>query len=188
MVFPPLLSMLKALSSKELNTIVIILFLWQLLSSLLFFNADCGLVNNLIIQHPLPRSQRKKTIIPRLFRLPVFVMGMAAGLIRLCNEEAEPNCPRQHITSWISFLDNSPKSWKMRVDLSSLLLFSAVLLAQVVKPYPPPFGFTPLANIFFVLPQLTIIMGKGGVPIMKWKLKMDFVMKGAGEKMFKNHL
>ena len=68
----------------------------------------------------------------------------------------------------------------MRVDLSSLLLFSAVLLAQVVKPYPPPFGFTPLANIFFVLPQLTIIMGKGGVPIIKWKLKMDFVMKGAG--------
>ena len=110
----------------------------------------------------------------------MFVMGMAAGLIRLRNEEAEPNCPRQHITSWVSFLDNSPKSWKMRVDLSSLLLSSAVLLGQVVKPYPPPFGFTPLANVFFVLPQLTIIMGKGGIPIIKWKLKMDFVMKGAG--------
>ena len=59
MVFPPLLSILKALSSKELNTIVIILFLWQLLSSLLLFNADCGLIYIIIIQHPLPRSQRK---------------------------------------------------------------------------------------------------------------------------------
>ena len=128
----------------------------------------------------------------------MFVMGMAAGLIRLCNEEAEPNCPRQHITSWISFLDNSPKSWKMRVDLSSLLLSSAVLLGQVVKPYPPPFGFTPLANIFFILPQLTIIMGKGGVPIIKMKIKDGFCHEGGGgacvtlryfgKKMFKNHL
>ena len=95
-----------------------------------------------------------------MFRLPVFVMGMAAGLIRLRQEEElEPNLSAKEIIGCVSFLDTSPKSWKIRVDLCSLLVASAVLLAQVFKPYPPPYGFNPLANVLLVLPQLIIIMG-----------------------------
>ena len=87
-------------------------------------------------------------------RLPVFVIGMAAGLIRLrSGQEQLGNHPTPaHIT----LVGISERGWKTRVDLCSLLLVSLPLLAQLAPL--PQLGF--LAQILFILPQLFVILGK----------------------------
>ena len=87
----------------------------------------------------------------------MFVMGMAAGLIRLrCNEETIsspiPSCPS-------AFPDFSWIGWKARVDVCSLLLLSVPVLAQVFPPIPFLPTLNLLANVLFVLPQLIVITG-----------------------------
>jgi len=133
--FPLLISILQPLSSQQLKGLIAILFFFQLLSALLFFNEGCNILNELICKHPLPR-------------LPVFVMGAAGGLIRLrCHEEPTPS-----IFPSFPFLDFSRFSWKTSVDLSFLLILSVPFLPRLHL-------FTILANVLFVLPQLVIIMG-----------------------------
>ena len=87
-------------------------------------------------------------------RLPVFVIGMAAGLLRLRSgqEQLENHPTPAHIT----LVGISERGWKTRVDLCSLLLVSVPLLAQLAPL--PSLGF--LAQILFILPQLFVILGK----------------------------
>ena len=55
LAFPTLLSILSQFNSRQLNVLIIVLFLSQLLPSLLFFNAGCEMINDLLCRHPLPR-------------------------------------------------------------------------------------------------------------------------------------
>ena len=55
LAFPTLLSILSQFTSRQLNALIIVLFLSQLLPSLLFFNAGCEIINDLLCRHPLPR-------------------------------------------------------------------------------------------------------------------------------------
>ena len=86
-------------------------------------------------------------------------MGMAAGLIRQrCDEETSQTIPNCHRWKDI-FKKDDTLEWKMRVDLSSLLIVSVPLLSLVAPnlPYLPRLGL--LANVLFVLPQLIVITG-----------------------------
>ena len=86
-------------------------------------------------------------------------MGMAAGLIRQrCDEERSQTIPNCHRWKDI-FKKDDTLEWKMRVDLSSLLILSVPLLSPVAPnlPYLPRLGL--LANVLFVLPQLIVITG-----------------------------
>ena len=58
LTFPALLSILSQLSSRQLSALILVLFLYQLLPSLLFFNAGCEIINDLLCRHPLPRFLR----------------------------------------------------------------------------------------------------------------------------------
>ena len=58
LTFPFLLSILSQLSSRQLSALIIVLFFYQLLPSLLFFNAGCEIINDLLCRHPLPRFLR----------------------------------------------------------------------------------------------------------------------------------
>ena len=104
-----------------------------------------------------------------LCRLPVFVMGMAAGLIRQrC--DGEPNqlltLPNGH--RWFSPLQDifwkedgtAVVEWKRSVHLCSLLIVSVPLFSLFSLPnlsFFPRLGL--LANVLFVLPQLIVITG-----------------------------
>ena len=55
LLFPPILPILHQLSSNQLTGLILLLFFWQLLSALLFFNDGCDIINDLICHHPLPR-------------------------------------------------------------------------------------------------------------------------------------
>ena len=155
LLFPFLLSTLNQLSSTKLSELVFLSYLWQFFSAFLFYAEDCGITQDLICRHPLPRCLRFqnwwKTGMPRL---PVFVIGMAAGLIRLRSgqEQLENHPTPAHIT----VVGISERGWKTRVDLCSLLLLSVPLLAQLAPL--PQLGF--LAQILFILPQLFVILGK----------------------------
>ena len=104
----------------------------------------------------------KQFLIPRL---PAFVMGAAAGLIRLrCHEETNlsppiPSPGHNPPGLLLTFLDLSEICWKTRVDLCSLLLVLVPVLAQVLPslPFLPSLGLA--ANVLFVLPQLVVITG-----------------------------
>lgn len=165
LAFPAILSSLQQFSSHQLKGLITILFFYQLLSALLFFNHGCDIINNFICYHPLPR-------------LPVFVMGVAAGLIRLHHEEEtnkettdnnnsnnkkEPTSLQTTLNQMapfrIAFLDCSLKTI---VDLCSLLLLSVPIFVQVFPPvqFGPQLNlFSVLANVLFVLPQLVVIIG-----------------------------
>ena len=58
LTFPLLLSILSQLNSRQLSALIFILFFSQLLPSLLFFNAGCEIINDLLCRHPLPRFLR----------------------------------------------------------------------------------------------------------------------------------
>ena len=58
LTFPYLLSILSQLSSRQLSALIVVLFFYQLLPSLLFFNAGCEIINDLLCRHPLPRFLR----------------------------------------------------------------------------------------------------------------------------------
>ena len=58
LTFPYLISILSQLSSRQLSALIVVLFFYQLLPSLLFFNAGCEIINDLLCRHPLPRFLR----------------------------------------------------------------------------------------------------------------------------------
>ena len=91
----------------------------------------------------------------------MFLMGMAAGLVRLRYDEdpQRPNPSQIHPCCFLTYVALSEISWKKRVDFCSLLLVSVPVLAQVLPPLPllPHLGL--LANVLFVLPQLIFITG-----------------------------
>ena len=98
-------------------------------------------------------------------RLPAFVMGAAAGLIRLRSDQETnlsqpfPSPGHNPPGLLLTFLDLSEICWKTRVDLCSLLLLLVPVLAQVLPrlPFLPSLGLA--ANVLFVLPQLVVITG-----------------------------
>ena len=102
----------------------------------------------------------------------MFVMGMAAGLIRQrCDEEPSqlqtiPNCHRWHLPPFQDVFrkDNTVVEWKRRVDLCSLLIVSVPFLSLLSPnlPFLPRLGL--LANVLFVLPQLIVITGFTRLP------------------------
>ena len=69
-------------------------------------------------------------------------MGMAAGLIRLRSDEDPIPCriPPGRLT----LVDLPQRVWKTRVELSSLLIVSVPVVAQVLPPLP-------------LLPQLNLL-------------------------------
>ena len=171
LTFPPLLSILSHLSSRQLNALIIVLFFSQLLPSLLFFNAGCEIINDLLCRHPLPRflslQIQGNNFSDCVDRLPVFVMGMAAGLIRQrCDEETNllqpiQNCHQRHLRfqDIFNFKKDDRVDCKTRVDFCSLLIVSVPFFSLVLPnpPYLPRISL--LANVLFVLPQLIVITG-----------------------------
>ena len=94
----------------------------------------------------------------------MFVMGVAAGLLRQRSEEdlnQAHSIPRSN--QWWDFITFDKPSlvdWRKMVDLSSLLIIvSLPLLGLLVHLLPliPRLGL--LVNVLFVLPQLLVIVG-----------------------------
>ena len=62
LVFPPILAILKQISSHQLTRLIVGLFFWQLLSAFLFFNQGSDKINHLIYSHPLLRCFSCQTV------------------------------------------------------------------------------------------------------------------------------
>ena len=94
----------------------------------------------------------------------MFVMGVAAGLLRQRSEEDLNQAQSvPHSSQWWDFITfDKPNlvDWRKIVDLSSLLIIVALpLLGLLVHLLPliPRLGL--LVNVLFVLPQLLVIVG-----------------------------
>ena len=102
-------------------------------------------------------------------RLPVFVMGVIAGLLRLRNEEDKNHDKNffHDIFPWafthkqkVEISDElAEKSWKLRVDRNGLVLVSVILISLLRTDIPSMPYLNLKAQFFCVHLQLIIIVG-----------------------------
>jgi len=158
LAFPLILPRLQCFSSSRLSFLLIFLFHIQCLPYLLLHQAaKDNRMSDLACRHPL-------------IRLPVFIMGIIAGLLQLRQEkDACHDKPLLHdIFPWTfsqaeessqMSTESTESSWKRRVDRNILVLVSIVLLGllRTVMPGIPYLNIT--TQFACVHLQLCIIVG-----------------------------
>ena len=154
-MFPILLPTLETFSNNMLTLLIVIMYHAQCLPYVLswYVTHDNGMLEGYVIMHPL-------------FRLPVFIMGCATGLLLLRGEQYSPEDygVLQDIFPWKISSSETPVStssnWPRRIDRNSLILILSIIYFVVKSTVLETLPLLHIFGQFFLCHvQLVVIVG-----------------------------